>query len=120
LKIRSRVWEFQFTCLVVACCIGFPTTILYKIRLKLGNGATTANADMVESIDKTIFYIFFSGVYKDYRKEVQNYFYLTFFLLAAGLALERQSINWLYNRKGCTFNRLQKFIELDLRVQAIE
>jgi hypothetical protein len=34
--------------------------------------------------------------------------------------LERQSINWLTNRKGLTYNRLQKFIELDLRIQAIK
>jgi hypothetical protein len=41
-------------------------------------------------------------------------------MLALGLVMERQAINWLTNRKGCTYNRLQKFIELDLRMKAIE
>lgn len=45
---------------------------------------------------------------------------MTFFLLAVGLVIERQAINWLQNRKGCTFNRLQKFIELDLRIKSIK
>lgn len=35
------------------------------------------------------------------------------------LFVEKQAINWLFHRWGCTYNRLQKFIELDLRQQAI-
>lgn len=41
-------------------------------------------------------------------------------LLALGLVCERQAINWLTNRWGCTYNRLQKFIELELRKQAVK
>jgi hypothetical protein len=36
-----------------------------------------------------------------------------------GLIIERQAINWLSNRYGCNYNRLQKCIELDLRRQSI-
>jgi hypothetical protein len=35
------------------------------------------------------------------------------------LFVERQAINWLTDRWGCTFNKLQKFIELDTRRTAI-
>jgi hypothetical protein len=40
--------------------------------------------------------------------------------MLAGLFIEKQAINWLTNRWGCTYNKLQKFIELDLRHEAIE
>ena len=71
----------------MAACIGFPTTLLYKVRTKLIDNPDWSGT--VENIDTMTFYIFFLGIYKDYRKEVQNYFYFTFFLLAFGLVLER-------------------------------
>jgi hypothetical protein len=104
LNFRTKVWNLQFVMLIVAACIGFPTTILYKVRVRLQDDP--ASASIVENIDWATFYIFFSGIYKDHRKSVQNYYYLTFFLLAFGLVLERQAINWLRNRMGCNFNRL--------------
>ena len=36
-----------------------------------------------------------------------------------GLVIERQSINWLKNRFGCTYFKLQKFIELDQRREGL-
>jgi len=30
------------------------------------------------------------------------------------------AITWLFDRNGCTYNRFQKFVELDLRVQALK
>lgn len=72
------------------------------------------------AIDKVSFYMFMTGVYKDHRHWVQNYFYLTYFLLTVGLIIERQAINWLTNRNGCNYNKFQKFVELDLRKQAID
>jgi len=117
LDFRTKVWQIQFGVLIAAACVGFPTTILYKIRVKLGDDPEYVN--LVSNIDWATFYIFVAGIYKDFRKSVQNYYYFTFFLLAFGLVLEKQSINWLKNRMGCNFNRLQKFIELDLRMEAI-
>jgi len=38
----------------------------------------------------------------------------------SGLVLEKQAINWLTNRMGCTYFKLQKYIELDLRKKAID
>jgi hypothetical protein len=55
------------------------------------------------------------GNYKDHRADVQPYWYYTFFMLTIGLICERYAINWLTNRMGCNYNKLQKFIELDLR-----
>jgi hypothetical protein len=77
-------------------------------------------AGEIAAMDWLTFYSFFLGVFKDPRKVEQNQFYFTFAMIAFTLVLERQSINWLSNRKGLTYNRLQKFIELDLRVQAIK
>ena len=36
-----------------------------------------------------------------------------------GLIFERQSINWLKNRFGCTYFKLQKFLELDNRREGL-
>ena len=39
--------------------------------------------------------------------------------MIVGLVIERQSINWLKNRFGCTYFKLQKFLELDQRREAL-
>jgi len=47
-----------------------------------------------------------SGLY-NYKKTV--------LMVMIGLIYERQCINWLKNRFGCTHFKFQKFIELDIR-----
>jgi hypothetical protein len=37
------------------------------------------------------------------------------FLLTLGFLFERYNINWLTNRSGLTYNKLQKVIELEIR-----
>ena len=101
--------------LVIACCLGFPTTILSLLRNKLQTEDPVFHEPSIQRIDWWMFYIFMAGIYKDDRIDVEHYFYLTMFILAAGLTIERQAINWLSNRYGCNYNRLQKCIELDLR-----
>jgi len=44
LQIRKTLWKLQFTCLIIALILGFPTTILEKIRAKLAY----ADAEAVE------------------------------------------------------------------------
>ena len=39
--------------------------------------------------------------------------------MTIGYIIERNAINWLTNRHGLTFNKLQKCIELDLRRKSI-
>lgn len=65
--------------------------------------------------------MFFIGIYKDMRPDTGNhyYYYATFFCIIVGLIIERQCINWLKNRNGCTYFRVQKYIELDQRREAI-
>ena len=41
-------------------------------------------------------------------------------LIALAFIIERQSVNWLYNRNGCNYNIFQKITEMEMRVQAIE
>jgi hypothetical protein len=38
LQIRHNIWKIQFTVLILALCIGFPSTVLSKIRRKLEFG----------------------------------------------------------------------------------
>jgi hypothetical protein len=38
LKIRHTLWKIQFSILIIALCVGFPSTILSKIRRKLEFG----------------------------------------------------------------------------------
>ena len=71
-------------------------------------------------IDQITFYLFISGLFKDHRTAVQNYWYFPMFALAAGLIFERKAINWLSNRSGCTYSKFQKFIEMDMRKKAIK
>ena len=75
---------------------------------------------MIARVDKWTFWYFFSGVFKDHGTEVQNYFYFTIGLLYIGLTIEKLAINWLTNRWGCTYNKLQKFVELEMRKSCIK
>jgi hypothetical protein len=45
--------------------------------------------------------------------------YLISALILFGLVIEKKSIEWLTNRFGCTYFKLQKFIELDMRRTAM-
>lgn len=57
--------------------------------------------------------MFYLGLYKE--KTTQ---YLTGLILL-GLIIERFAINWQKNRFGCNYFKLQKFIELDQRREAL-
>ena len=39
--------------------------------------------------------------------------------MAFGMMIEKQAINWLFDRHGCTHAKVQKFTELELRRQGI-
>lgn len=130
LQIRHKVWKIQFVVLIVACTVGFASTILTKWRERLEGELANAPADAdplerqrhverIESVDFMTFWLFIAGTFKDHRKSAQNYFYFNFGLLVLGLVFERQAINWLTNRWGCTYSKLQKYIELDLRRDCI-
>jgi len=132
LYIRQKVWNIQFTALVIAGCIGFFSSVLCKIRDKLeyekehantyyGFPDTPEGLDLaIDKIDTSIYYLFVMGIFKDRRKEVQNYFYFPMFALAVALLIEKNSIDWLTDRNGCTYKKLQKCCEIDMRERAIK
>ena len=64
-----------------------------------------ANAARIDAIDNVSFWVFMTGLY---------HYKHTIFIFAA-LVFEKQCLNWLENRNGCTHFNLQKYIELDLR-----
>jgi hypothetical protein len=108
----------QFTVLILCSVIGFPTAVIYYLRLKLIKDDKIGNADKIQSIDNFSFWIFIGGFYQDQRGSNSEYFLYTILFLIVGLCAERQAINWLKNRFGCTHFKLQKFIELDQRREA--
>lgn len=59
--------------------------------------------------------LFYLGIYSnDARSDL-----LVVGMLLIGLGVERVAINWLKNRFGCTHFKLQKFVELDVRHDAL-
>lgn len=110
--MRNTVWKFQFSFNILMCIIGYPTSLLYELRRK-----NKYNDAFVQRIDDDSFWLFFMGLYKDSRNVW--YFYVTFTWLIAGAIFEKQSINWLSNRFGCNYYRLQKYVELDMRREGL-
>jgi hypothetical protein len=119
LVVREKFWKIQFTVLIVVICLGFPTTLFQKIRNKHILQGLKEDSEEIQLIDLIIYWSFTLGLFKDHRKDVQNYFYFPMILMMFSLAVERSAINWLRNRNGCSYNKLQKFIELDIRREAI-
>lgn len=63
--------------------------------------------------------MFITGIYRDIRPESEHFFNHLMILLSFGIIVEKFSIGWLKNRNGCTHFKLQKFIELDMRREAL-
>ena len=92
--------------------IGYPTSILEILK----NRHEFDDAYNQSIIDYQ-FWLFFFGIHKDQHNVW--YFYVTFISLITGSVIEKQCINWLTNRFGCTYYRLQKYIELDMRREGL-
>jgi hypothetical protein len=102
--------------MLVLVWISVPTSIMLKIREQLKDN----NKDgAMEYLDNVSFWLFIGGIYKDGRQEYQYFYDYTYGSLIFGLIMERLAITWLKNRFGCTHNKLQKFLELDMRRDAL-
>jgi hypothetical protein len=55
--------------LIVAICVAYPTTILYKLRTIEDLNKNTSH-DLIKKYDTYSFWLFFAGLYVDPR---QNY-----------------------------------------------
>mmetsp|Transcript_21580 Transcript_21580/g.33240 ORF Transcript_21580/g.33240 Transcript_21580/m.33240 type:complete len:435 (-) Transcript_21580:108-1412(-) len=112
LRLRRKIWHFQFFALIVLICIGYPSEILYTLRERFEKEYDTDkvkyadNLSKIEKVDNISFWVFFSGLYKDGRHGYRKFYSVTFLALIIGLVLERQAINWLKNRFGCTHYKL--------------
>ena len=109
LTIRKGIWLVQFAFLILALCIGFPTTVIQRHREFVTNprrGAGEPDPAHVAGLEDILYWVYLSGIFKDHRKDVANYFYVPMLSLLAALMLERVAINWLSNRNGCTYNKL--------------
>jgi hypothetical protein len=63
--------------------------------------------------------LYFLGIFNDGQKENKSEWYIISAMILFGLVIEKKSIEWLTNRFGCTYFKLQKFIELDMRREAM-
>ena len=106
--------------LILVSSIGFLSTLLSKYRDRLNYIDPVWHKNSIDSLDTVTFYVFMSGLYKDNRPGNELDFYGPLFAMTMGFILERNAINWLTNRHGLTYNRLQKCIELDLRRKSID
>lgn len=109
LDVRMKIWNIQFVVLTIVVIASFPMVLLDTVRQKLIDDDAVKNADIVAVIDRVSFWAFMTGLY--------HYKHVVLVLFA--MIYERQCINWLRNRYGCTHYKLQKFIELDIRREAI-
>ena len=105
--------------LVIACSLGFPSTMLILQRDRLSSGAFYQDPS-IQKIDDWTFWFFISGIFKDRGTDRQNTFYFTMGALILALVFEKQCINWLTNRWGCTYNNFQKFVEIEIRKKYID
>jgi len=117
LQLREKIWKIQFFALVFVICLGYPFEILASLRERFEH--EKGSEERLEIVDTISFYAFLCGLYKDGRKGMKKFYTLTFMILLIGLVVERQAINWLKNRFGCSHFKLQKMIELDTRREAI-
>jgi len=108
LELRRRIWAAQFIILIITQLIQYPTPLLKQIKdLKKGDHKTQV------FIDQLTLWLFYLGLYKETTSlRVTG-------IVLLGLIIERVAINWLKNRFGCTYFKLQKFIELDQRREAL-
>ena len=112
--------------LVIFVSVGFPTTLLWNLRQQYKYDFAedpikyADNKGWIDSIDAVNYWCFVIGIFKDPVLDVSLYFYGTFGFMYIGLYLEKSAIDWLTNRWGCTYNKLQKLIELEERYKLIE
>jgi len=78
------------------------------------------NKSWIDAIDGVNYWCFVTGIFKDPVPGVALYFYGTFGFMYIGLYLEKAAIDWLTNRWGCTYNKLQKLVELEERYKLLE
>jgi hypothetical protein len=65
LNVRKTIWKIQMVLAITCAIIAYPTVLLVKQRAYLGNDPN-ADPKAIEKIDYYTFWLFFSGVFKDY------------------------------------------------------
>lgn len=107
LAARRYTWSAMFAVLITAALLGYPTPLLNNVK------KMNLDINQREQVNEAILFLFYTGLRINENNRTM------FYLLILGLAIERLAINWQENRFGCTHFKLQKFIELDMRREAI-
>jgi hypothetical protein len=96
LKVRRQIWNVQFVMLIFTVIASNPIALLDIIREKLVADTTTDHIETIAKLDFVLFWAFMSGLY-----------HVRYLMgICAALVFERQCINWLKNRFGCTYFKL--------------
>lgn len=72
LTIRKAIWKYQFSILILALCIGFPTTVIQRHREFVANPDDGSEVDQthVAALEDVLYWVYLSGIFKDHRKDV--------------------------------------------------
>jgi hypothetical protein len=125
LSVRTTIWNWQWALLIAGLIIGYPSSLIDSSRHRIKEGSEILNQASegkvdeakLERFDNIVFWIFCTGLFKDSRVSQEMNFYAPLLIVAAGLVFEKQCINWLTDRNGCNYYRLQKFVELETRLE---
>jgi hypothetical protein len=122
LYIRGVMWHVQFTALLFVLIVGYPTSLADRAahKIKAKPSVDPDHLALIDNVEGGIFWLFTLGIHKDSRKENEIFFYRPLIFMAIGLIFEKNFIAWLENRWGCSYYRLQKFVELETRCEQIQ
>ena len=102
IKLRSRVWLFQFIFTLLCMVVIYPTEFIFQIRSTFKE---EKQDDIVNILEHLIFYMFWGGVYHSpYYVSKHGYFYnfYGYVIILILLIFEKNGQLWSLDRFGCT------------------
>jgi uncharacterized membrane protein len=102
IKLRARVWLFQFIFTLLCMVVIYPTEFIYQIR---DTFIEEKQDYIVNILEHTIFYMFWVGVYHSpFSVDHHGYFYnfYGYLIILILLIFEKNGQMWSLDRFGCT------------------
>lgn len=99
LKVRTTQWYFLYWGLVLGFVLMYPTPLLVTLKKLL--------PEYEETIDKNIFWFFWTGVYISPRDIYNVGKHAPLYYLLALLVIEKLFQRWQLNRFGCTIYKIR-------------
>ena len=102
IKLRARVWLFQFIFTLLCMVVIYPTEFIHQIR---DTFIEEKQENIVNILEHTIFYMFWVGVYHSpFSVDHHGYFYnfYGYLIILILLIFEKNGQMWSLDRFGCT------------------